>query len=68
MARVEVKFDGKHWDEGIEVELEDLDGNVVGYCYFPADSKLLDIIDHPPTLWASDNGFSVDDLHWESPY
>ena len=44
------------------IDVEDIEGNVIGECYVPVDETYLDLIDDPLTLWASDHGFNVDDV------
>jgi len=34
----------------------------IGEVDYPLDRSILDLIDDPLTLWASDNGYSVDEL------
>lgn len=50
----------------VEVEIVDVydpDSRIVGEIEVPLDRDWLDIIDDPLTVFASDNGYAVDDLY-----
>lgn len=52
--------------ESVEVEIVDVydsKSRIVGEIYIPVDRSLLDIISDPLTVFASENGYAVDDLY-----
>ena len=61
------KIDGKNFYSEVEsFPVYDMEGNELGIVYYPVDRSILDCVDCPLTVWASDNGLSVDDIYCEA--
>jgi hypothetical protein len=68
MADREKFFKGYGWVAGEDIEVIDEDGNYLGSFWSPFQDDILDVTDDPFTVWASDNGYSVDSFHFDGEY